>query len=96
MTPMVWMSDRMLELFVGRAAPPPFKELVTQIAPRPMLFISGGQAPYETSLAQRYVASAGSSAEMWDLPGVDHVSGMVTQPEEYTQKMLDFFDQHLR
>jgi pimeloyl-ACP methyl ester carboxylesterase len=96
MTPVVWMSDRMTELFVGRAAPPPFKELVKHLAPRPILFISGGLTEYETSLAQRYVTSAGSSAEIWDLPGVDHVSGMVTRPEEYTQKMLSFFDQHLR
>ncbi len=96
MTPVVWMSDRMIELFVGRAAPPPFKELVKRIAPRPMLFISGGLAPYETALAQRYVVNAGPSADAWDLPDVGHVGGILARPEEYTQKMLNFFDQHLR
>lgn len=96
MTPMVWMSDRMNELFTGRAAPPPFKDLVKQIAPRPMLFISGGLTDYETSLAKRYAASAAASAEAWNLPDVGHVGGMWARPEEYTQKMLDFFDQHLR
>ncbi len=96
MTPMVWMNDRMVALFVGHAAPLPFKELVKHIAPRPMLFISAGQALYETSLAQRYVANAGPSAEAWDLPNVDHVGGILARPEEYTQKMLDFFDRNLR
>ncbi len=96
MTPAVWMDDRALELYAGRAAPPPFKELVKRIAPRPMLFISAGQAPYETSLARRYAEYAGSSAEAWNLPDVDHVGGILARPEEYTQKMLDFFDQHLR
>ena len=96
MTPAIWMDDRALELYTGRAAPPPFKELVKRIAPRPMLFISAGQAPYETSLAQRYAASAGPSAEAWDLPDVDHVGGILARPAEYTQKMLDFFDRSLR
>ncbi len=96
MTPTVWLGDRAMELYTGRAVPPPFKELVKQIAPRPMLFISAGRAEYETSLAQRYVASAGSNAEAWDLPDVGHVSGLIMRPEEYTQKMLDFFDRNLR
>ncbi len=96
MTPAIWMDDRALELYTGRSAPPPFKELVRQIAPRPMLFISSGQAPYETSLAQRYAANAGPSAEAWNLPDVDHVAGILARPEEYTQKMLDFFDRNLR
>lgn len=96
MTPAIWLDDRALELYTGRAAPPPFKELVKRIAPRPMLFISSGLAPYETSLAQRYAVNAGASAEAWDLPDVDHVSGLLTRPEEYAQKMLNFFDQHLR
>ena len=96
MTPAVWLEDRALELYTDHAAPPPFKELVKRIAPRPMLFISSGQALYETSLAQRYTASAGPSAEAWDLPDVGHVTGIVVRREEYTQKMLDFFDRNLR
>ena len=96
MTPAIWLDDRALELYTGHAAPLPFKELVKQIAPRPMLFISGGQAPYETSLAERYATSAGPSAAAWDLPDAGHVGGMMARPEEYTQKMLDFFDRHLR
>jgi pimeloyl-ACP methyl ester carboxylesterase len=96
MTPAVWMDDRALELFTGQVAPPPFKELVKHIAPRPMLFISAGQAEYETSLAQRYTLSAGPSAEAWDLPDVGHVAGIIVRPAEYTQKMLNFFDRTLR
>jgi pimeloyl-ACP methyl ester carboxylesterase len=96
MTPAVWMDDRAMELFTGQAAPPPFKELVKRIVPRPMLFISAGQAEYETSLAQRYVENAGPTAEAWNLPDVGHVGGMLARPEEYTQKMLNFFDRTLR
>ncbi len=96
MTPAVWMDNRAEELFTGQAAPPPFKELVKRIAPRSMLFISAGQAEYETSLAQRYAASAGPSAEAWDLPEVGHVAGIIARSDEYTQKMLDFFDRNVR
>jgi hypothetical protein len=95
MSPMVWMSDRMVELFCGCAANMPFKEAVTQIAPRPMMFIAAEQAPYEISLARRYAANARSSAEVWELPDATHTGGLFSHTVEYKQRMIEFFDRTL-
>ena len=95
MSPMVWMSDRMVELFCGCAANVPFKEAVTQIAPRPMMFVAAGQAPYEISLARRYAANARGSAGVWELLDAAHIGGLFSYPTEYARRMIEFFDRTL-
>ena len=95
MVPMVWFTDRMTEAWSGAQAAPPFREQVRRIAPRPILFIAAGQADYEISVARRYAASAGPTAQVWALPEAHHVGGIVERPEEYRQRMLDFFDANL-
>ena len=92
MTPMVWLTDRLIELLSGQRAAPPIREQVARIAPRPILFIAAGKADYEIPLARRYAASAGPTSQVWELPEDYHIGGMFAHPQEYTQRMIIFFD----
>jgi uncharacterized protein len=70
---------------------------VPQVAPRPILFIHGtadSRIPAENSRLLR-AASHNPEDSLWLVAGAEHVEAFTTQPEEYTARMLRFFDQHL-
>jgi pimeloyl-ACP methyl ester carboxylesterase len=88
--PMWWLGDRMAAFMSGVPARP-LTDLVEDIAPRPILFISSGDAP-EPFMNRRLAERAGPSAQLWELPDTGHVGGMFAYPEEYGQRMVSFFD----
>jgi pimeloyl-ACP methyl ester carboxylesterase len=88
--PMWWVGDRMAALVSGVPARP-LVELVEQIAPRPILFISSRDAP-EPFMNRRLAERAGLSAQLWELPDTGHVGGIFAHPEEYKERMISFFD----
>jgi pimeloyl-ACP methyl ester carboxylesterase len=88
--PTWWMGDRIATLMSGVPARP-LVELVKEIAPRPILFISSNQDP-EPFMNRRLVEHAGSTAQLWELPDTGHVGGILVHPKEYKQRMLSFFD----
>ena len=93
MIPNIWMTDRFIELMSGVPGTP-MKQLVTEIAPRPILFISTGQDDEQLINRQLYQL-AGPAAQLWELPDTTHAGGISTHPEEYAQRMLSFFDTNL-
>ena len=88
--PMWWLTDRMSDLMSGVPARP-LTVLVGKIAPRPILFVSSNQEP-EPFMNRRLCERAGPTAQLWELPDTGHVGGIFVHPEEYTQRMLTFFD----
>lgn len=88
--PMWWLSDRMAELMCGAPARP-LVALVEEIAPRPILFISGNEEP-ETFMNRRLHERAGPAAQLWEISDAGHVGGRVAHPEEYKRRMVSFFD----
>jgi hypothetical protein len=92
LVPGYWTSYRFMALFSGMAPLPPLREQVKRIAPRPILFIAGGESMWEPELAAKYAGSAGASAEVWVLPGVGHVAGILTLPDVYAARVLTFLD----
>jgi len=88
--PMWWLGDRMAEIVSGVPARP-LVVLVEEIAPRPILFISSGDAP-EPFMNRRLVERAGNGAQLWELPDIGHVGGIFAHPEEYAQRVVSFFD----
>jgi uncharacterized protein len=91
--PHLWMTQWFIELYSG-APSRTMKELVLEIAPRPILFISTGQED-EQYFNRRFFEQAGPTAQLWELPDTGHVAGITTHPEEYSRRMLEFFDAHL-
>jgi fermentation-respiration switch protein FrsA (DUF1100 family) len=77
------------------AIPP--EKAVARIAPRPILFIHGDadtRIPVEHS--RRLLAAAQNpAAELWVVPGANHVQSFASQPEAYAARVLGFFGRAL-
>jgi fermentation-respiration switch protein FrsA (DUF1100 family) len=73
-------------------------EAVPEIAPRPILFIHGGEDDFiPIEHAHRlYEASENPADTLWIVPGADHVRAYRTAPEEYISRVTAFFDEYLR
>lgn len=84
-----------IDVFSQKPPPPPVKEIVPKIAPRPILFIAGEAEWLEPALAQRYAVAAGENASVWLAPGATHLSAIFDHPKEYGQRMLSFYDEYL-
>jgi hypothetical protein len=42
-----------------------------------------------------YFAAAGEPKTIWQVPGSTHAQGLAARPEEYEQRVIDFFDRAL-
>ena len=95
MMPFNWNYFRLIQIFGASPQEPPVKELVTHISPRPILFVAAGADDLEPALAMRYATYAGPNASFWVVPNAAHAAGLQTRWDEYTQRMLLFFEQSL-
>jgi pimeloyl-ACP methyl ester carboxylesterase len=93
--PMNHFHHVMIEIFSGVNPTPPLKDIVPLIDPRPVLFVAAGSDAFETAIASRYSDLAGENAEYWILPDIQHLGGIFKYPEEYSNRMIDFFDKSL-
>ena len=69
----------------------------TPSAPRiviicPVTLIAGELNDYETRVNQRYMTFAPENFTLWLIPNVGHVAGLAAIPDEYTARMIAFFD----
>jgi len=82
-------------LGVGAEALCPVDKVAGITAPK--LFIAGAE-DHHTTLAESYQLfnAATSPKEFWILPGADHTDPHGVVPKEYEQRILSFFEKHLR
>ncbi|MBN2499284.1 MAG: alpha/beta fold hydrolase [Anaerolineales bacterium] len=84
----------MMQLRSGASAPQPLTEAVAQISPRPLLLISTStEFDFERRMAEQFYNLAGEPKAHWHIPEAGHGGGPSTRPEEYTRRLLDFYDQ---
>ena len=74
----------------------PAKQLIPQIAPRHLMLVAGGQAPYEPDFNLEYEPYLGENGDLWIIENAGHVGGISAEPESYPARMIDFFDTTLR
>ena len=70
-------------------------EVVSEIAPRPVLFIHGEldeTIPVEHA-RRLYQASQNPRNQLWVVPEAGHVSAYANHPEEYMNRITTFFDE---
>ena len=89
--------DWMVELNLGMEAPTPLVDTIGNIAPRPIMLIGGGKSqPWIGNegemMIPRYAKFAGSNAQTWIIPEAVHCDGPARRPEEYAQRMIEFFN----
>ncbi|RJP55515.1 MAG: alpha/beta hydrolase [Anaerolineaceae bacterium] len=93
-----YVIDWMYTVKLGIEAPAPLIEVLPDIAPRPLMLVGGGtRNPILGSEADlftlRFAEIAGSNAEAWVIEETTHCDGPFHRPEEYSQRMIAFFDE---
>ncbi len=93
------LTDQFLAWHLGIEKPRPMVDIIGEISPRPIMLVGGG-VPHplfgtEEPRVNYYASHAGENAEIWMINEAYHCDGPVVAPNEYTQRMLDFFDQAL-
>jgi fermentation-respiration switch protein FrsA (DUF1100 family) len=78
-------------MFTGVTEPLSIKSAVAQIAPRPLLLISSGQA-YEERRMRYFYDAAREPTSLWLVPEATHIDGLSKRPEAYEEKVVQFFD----
>jgi fermentation-respiration switch protein FrsA (DUF1100 family) len=69
---------------------------VTLISPRPVFIIQGlkdGMVPLDS--AQRIYDAAAEPKQLWTEPDAAHLQMYAMHPEDYTKKVIGFFDEYL-
>ena len=89
--------DWMFALKLDMEAPAPLIDIIGEIAPRPIMLIGGGRPmPLVGSegerMVPRYAAYAGANAQTWVIPEAIHCDGPNYRPDEYAERMIEFFD----
>lgn len=93
--PEYWVAEYFIARFSDVEKGQSLRETVQDIAPRPILFIAGGDSNWEFELADKYAQSAGETADVWLVPNTGHIGAVDTHPEEYEQRVVNFFDEAL-
>lgn len=79
----------------GATAPMSLREAAAQIAPRHLMLIAAGENGYEQLRAESYYNEAGEPKEYWVVEDAYHCGGYVAQPDEYEERIINFFDEAL-
>jgi uncharacterized protein len=69
---------------------------IGRVAPRPILIIHGTAdqlVPFDNAMQLKAKAS---SAQLWEVAGVDHAGAYTQDPQTYREKVADFFAQQLK
>jgi uncharacterized protein len=89
--------DWMYTVKLGIKAPTPLVDVIGQIAPRPLMLVGGGRpinilGSEGEVYTHRFAKLAGPSAQAWVIPEATHCDGPSVRREEYTQRMIEFFN----
>lgn len=73
----------------------PFRQLIPQIAPRPLMLVAGGLDMHEGNFNRHHATVLGENGTLWVIENAGHVGGLSAMPDEYTARMTGFFDDAL-
>lgn len=93
-----YLIDWLYTVKLGIEEPVPLTDILPNIAPRPIMFVGGGrEQPLLGSEGElytlRYAELAGVNAQAWVIDEATHCDGPFLRPDEYSQKMVKFFDE---
>jgi uncharacterized protein len=79
----------------GTMPPPSLADLVSRIAPRPLLLVYAGNGGGGEELNPDYYRAASAPKTIWKIAEAGHVGGFQARPREYEQRVIRFFDRAL-
>lgn len=88
-----WFSFKGLEWRLGVPAPAGVVESLPGIPPRPVLFVASGSCDEASCLIVRHFYDlAGDPKIWWNVPEAGHGQIPFLRPQEYEDRIVDFFD----
>ena len=84
------------DLLTAADRPPPLRNAIRAAAGTPFLLITAGDLADEGHAAADMAAAGGDRVEVWTVEGAGHTDGLAVAPEEWEQRVVGFFDEHLR
>lgn len=97
---LAYLSTQLIDqlyIFKGVPPAPALVDLIGKIEPRPVVLVAGGQ-PHplfgpEAWHVRYFLKFSGPNTKLWVIPEATHCDGPSQRPEEYAQRLLEFFDQ---
>jgi pimeloyl-ACP methyl ester carboxylesterase len=90
--PFNWMVYLVHQFMIG-ARNKGVIEVIGEIAPRPILFIAGGEK--DIYFSRLFYQAAREPKELWELPDAPHAGGLAQDPQEYMRRLIGFFETSL-
>jgi hypothetical protein len=91
-----WIVFNSLKLFSGDDPPTPMLESITEADSTSFLLIAAGTNDEEIEYNTLFAEAIGEQrADLWIVPDAGHTKGFSRYPEEYEQRVIDFFEQTL-
>jgi uncharacterized protein len=90
-----WIKQASIAVFSNQSPPTNLKDLVPNIAPRPLLLIAAPNSGNGEDLNRGYFKAAGQPKALWEIPESGHVGGLEARPAEYERRVTRFFDEAL-
>ena len=84
------LQTSVADLLSPASPPPPLRDAAAAAVPRPFLLITAGERPDERLAAEAISAAAPDSVEIWEVPGASHTAGLRTDPDGWTERVVDF------
>jgi uncharacterized protein len=83
-------------VFADQMPPPSIQELLPDVSPTALLLIYGERGqPQEIAMNPEFYEVSQQPKQIWEVPDAGHIDGLDSQPEEYEQRVIDFFDEAL-
>lgn len=92
LTPGMWVFFKAGELLSGVSPASPLTDLIPKISPTPVFLISAGP---DNPINQVYFDVAHEPKVLWARPKDGHIDALFAHPQEYEEKVVDFFNQVL-
>lgn len=89
----LWQQRHYMQVahwFAGQAPLAPNVDVVAKLGTRPLFLVAAGRGG-EAALVQQ-LAEAAPSATLWQIPEANHAQGWRERPDEYSHKLVAFFD----
>jgi fermentation-respiration switch protein FrsA (DUF1100 family) len=94
-----YVTDWTFAAHLHRPPPPALVDQLPAIAPRPVQLVAGGTGVNamgpEARLIEHYQQHAGPQVDLWIIESSVHCDGPIMAPAEYSNRLVDFFNEAL-
>lgn len=84
-----------VQLFSGETPPKPLLDSMREAGSTQYYLVAAGQSEFETAFNQLFAQTLGSRASLWVAPDASHTAAFFLYPQEYEQRLIDFFQDTL-